>query len=760
MSVSSALQSLRLTAARPVASAQRHVSAAASLPARASSNSIVQASRPVRTSRSDGNAISRPHAPHGHLDQGAAGPSRCFCTSHHRQKASELPLEELHYQSSLDSYRHEQLSDASDYWQPTDASASLVPARRSARRTDPHSLQTAPSIQQLFPEDSSYDHFFTPSVQQIPPSIGATTAPEPIKQDIVAPTSYIDSLGPHRRQELDDRVSLLIRSGERSLPALCAVYGEIDQLQREHLCCYILSQCVKRSQDAFTVLDLYRSWTAVSFSDITDPGRTRSMLRSMWGDSLYRCATYLQAAGLTRHAAAIAADVRMKPSQSRYLLERLVYDLKLPQSLGMTPGHTPEAISTPSLATPAIPASNTKTLFAEADARLAVRGMCDAMINLMADGVAFKRKTVNRMFKLLCLTRARSRVIRTIRAAQRRAQIDALGLEAKRGEMRAAGGFSRLRAEQGKPPQVVSTKVMEDAIRMLCAQDASGARTAYEVLGVLDPLQRTPVMYDALMTVHGSASATLDAPVERVRGEVAASHGYKTVDEQLWSDICTLPHLGGPTLRTISARIVCHTRKRSLDLIRSDLALIRARNMGSIHDLSENAKLGVVRCCIESGALLAGFRYASTLLSPAVAAGDEGFQTKVIATLLRGAQHIHLAAPPSTSDAPRSSPSRAKLLKRFLAHLSRLHRTFPQLQPDIHTLSLLIQLLDRHQAWIETSTLWNMLRLVGGHFKQEDRRLVQVLEAFVEVFEGRDERHSASELKGLIDKLRCSQPSA
>ncbi|KAJ9475879.1 hypothetical protein PHBOTO_005963 [Pseudozyma hubeiensis] len=759
MSFSSALQSLRLTAARPVASAQRHITAAASLPPRASSSSVVQAGGRARTSRNDGNAVSRPHAPHGHLDQGAAGPSRCFCTSHRQRKASELPLEEFHYQSSLDSYRHEQLSDTSDYWQPTDASTSLVPARRSARRTDHHSLESAPSIHQLFPEDSSYDHFFTPSVQQTRHAEGASSAPEPIKQDIVNPSSYIDLLEPQRRQELDDRVSLLIRSGERSLPALCAAYGDTDPLRREHICCYILSQCVKRSQDASTVLDLYRSWTAIPFSDITDPGRTRSMLRSMWGDTLYRCATSLHAAGLTRHAATIAADVRMKPSQSRYLLERLVYDLKLPQSPGMTPGHTPEPISTPSLATPAIPTSNVKTPFAEADARLAVREMCDAMINLMADGVAFKRKTVNRMFKLLCLTRARSRIVRLVRAAQRRAQIDALGLEAKRGEMRAAGGFSRLRAEQGKPPQVVSTKVLEDAIRMLCAQDAGGARTAYEVLGVLDPLQRTPVMYDALMTVHGSAPATLDAPVKLVQGEGATSHGYKTVDEQLWSDVCTLPHLGGPTLRTMSARIVCHTRKRNLDLIRSDLALIRARDLGTIHDLSENAKLGVVRCCIESGALLAGFRYASTLLSPAVAAGDEGFQTKVIATLLRGAQHIHLAAP-SSSDAPRSSPSRAKLLKRFLAHLSRLHRTFPQLRPDMRTLSLLIQLLDRHQAWIETSTLWSMLRLVGGHFKQGDRRLVQVLEAFVEVFESRDERHSASELKGLIDKLRRSQQLA
>ena len=79
------------------------------------------------------------------------------------------------------------------------------------------------------------------------------------------------------------------------------------------------------------------------------------------------------------------------------------------------------------------------------------------------------------------------------------------------------------------------------------------------------------------------------------------------------------------------------------------------------------------------------------------------------------------------------------------------------LQPDMQTLNLFIQLLDRHQAWIKPSTLWNMLRLIAAYFKQGDQRLINVLEAFVEAFERRDDMCSAQELRGLLSKLRQAQ---
>ncbi len=252
-------------------------------------------------------------------------------------------------------------------------------------------------------------------------------------------------------------------------------------------------------------------------------------------------------------------------------------------------------------------------------------------------------------------------------------------------------------------------------------------------------------MYDALMTVYGNAPTdSLHLSSSQKGGEK-----YVSVDEQLWADICASPHLGeGPSLQTMSARIVCHARTRRLDLIKSDLAFLRSSTLqATIHDLTENAQLSIVRAYIESAALLRGFQLSAALLSRSTC---PTYQAKVVNTLLKAGQHIR--PPPSASPVSFSSsiqneehppervsssgPSRAQLLKRFLRHFSHLHKRFPTLQPTLTTLSLFIRLLDKHQQWIETETLWNMLRIVGKHFGEEDERLIGVLEAFVKVFEG------------------------
>ncbi|KIS65965.1 uncharacterized protein UMAG_11599 [Mycosarcoma maydis] len=773
MSFSTALQSLRLPVARSVATVHHHRTAVSATSASFSNRKSKITHRSLSSATtSSASQSSRPHAPHGRLDQRTAGPSRCFCTSHRLQKASELPLEELHYQRSLDSYR----PAAHEFWQHGDTSQSLVPAAGRSCRTGHHSAVPARSIRDLISDDhhqsslhnSSYNDFFTSSVRQNTEPDTADSPPPPTAgQDANLRLTYIDSLERPKLEAFENRVRLLIRSGERSLPALCAEIGVCRPEHREQLCCHIMSQCVKQSQDAHIVWDLYRSWTTTRLTDTADSQSTRSVLRRMQGNALYRCATYLQAAGLNRQAATIAADERLKPSQSRYLLERLIYDLKLPSAVNTMQQDFDRETAPFSVPTATIQISTAS--FAAADSRLTVRKMCDAMINLTADGVTFKRKTVNRMFKLLCLTRARSHVVRLLRVAQRRAQIDSQHLDLKTGArydggLRTAGGFSRLRPKTCRLPQVVSSKVMEESLRLLCTQDSSGARTAYEVLVALDASQRTPVMYDTLMTVYGNAPITRTGSTAIDASSISSSNasvGYTKVDEQLWREICTFDHIGGPTLHTMSARIICHARKRRMDLIKSDLNFVRTSKLGSIHDLNENAKLSIVRCCIETGSLLVGFRYASTLLSPAIAAGNERFQSKMIATLLRAAQHIHITLPStlptSVSKSSSSSPSRAQLLKRFLRHFSHLYRKMSVLQPDMQTLNLFIQLLDRHQAWIKPSTLWNMLRLIAAYFKQGDQRLINVLEAFVEAFERRDDMCSAQELRGLLSKLRQAQ---
>lgn len=514
------------------------------------------------------------------------------------------------------------------------------------------------------------------------------------------------------------------------MPALCTVFGQRTAHEQQQICCHILSQCINDAQPASIIWDLCRSWPSSAAQAEEEAGPARTMVRRMQGDTLFRCVTYLQAAGLTRQAAMMVGDVRLKASQSRFLLERLIYEFKLPSTLNAKRECSSD-ISTP-------PLVSTATSFAVADARVAVREMCDAMTSLLADGVSFKRRVVNRMLKLLCLTRARSRVVRLLRAAQRRAQIESLAIEGRdSGELRTAGGFSRLRAEAAKPPQVISTKTMEEAIRVLCGQDSAGARTAYELLCALDMPHRTPAMYDALMTRYGNA-----API------LPSNSGYATVDEQLWAEVLNLQ--GGPTLHTVSARIACHARRRRLNLVRADLAFIRSSNLGGVGDLTENAKLNVVRCCIETGALAAGFRYAGAFIASPSA--DAQFQSQVVTTLLRAAQHIHVA-----TSAGSTAPSRAQLLKRFLRHFSHLHARHPQLKTDVGELKLFINLLETHQQCIDTPALWNMLRIIGAHFGKSDTRLVGVLEAFTRVFEGRGEVESARELRALIRRLLHTQ---
>ncbi len=512
MSFSTIVPLLRLSA-RALSSGQHLRSSIIHTTTRESSSSSSGRKAPSTTRKPHG------HAPHGHVDEGVAGPSRCFCTSHSRKKASELPLEELRYDSGLDTYRHAPLSATSDYWQLTeksrpslDANKSYTQTRISPNRTDQEDL--APTIcvssplakrqyesqsQQPSIDASSRNDFFTPSVQQntrheaAPSEASLNSAPTSLTPP---PTTYLDSLDETERAALDDRVQLLIRSGERSIPALAAVYGDLDATDREEVACHIMTQCIRRREDARVVCDLHRSWTfdpAVTHS--LQPGPQRSIFRRMQSDTLYSCCSYLHAAGLTRQAARVVGDARLRSSQSRYLLERLIYDLKLPPSLVVqqqfSQHHDSEVASEQSL-----DLQQSTVSFAAADARLAVRDTCDAMTNLMADGVVFKRKALNRMLKLLCSTRARSRVVRLLRSAQRRAQIDAHADAAamhggQSGELRAAGGFSRLRIEEVPPPQVVSTKVMEEMVRLLCSQDTTGARTAYELLTALDPSQRT-----------------------------------------------------------------------------------------------------------------------------------------------------------------------------------------------------------------------------------------------------------------------------
>ncbi len=533
------------------------------------------------------------------------------------------------------------------------------------------------------------------------------------------------------------------------MPALAAELGDLGAQDREQVCCHIMTFCIHQGLDPRRIWDLYFTWCPMPQANPAVPsGPMRGVLRRMQEDAVFRCCDYLTAARMTHQAAVVAGDTRLRPSQSRHLVEQLVLNFRISSSLVDRDRANPAADDHDA----AQPAAHPSLVIVT---RPAVCAVTDAMMNLMVDGVAFKRKTLNRVFKLLCVTHAHDRVVRLVRAAQRREQID---LATKRAgkcqgdELRAAGGFSRLRIEATPVPRVLSTMMVEECMWMLCAQNAKGANAAYEVLRTLDPEQRTADMYDALMTVYGNAPilTNSDAAADTVSiGRTQADdepdpsiHVCSMVDAELWRDINTLRHLGGPTLRTMSSRIICHARTRRLELIKSDLHFMHASGLGGLLDLSEAARLAVVRCHIKRGELLQAYRHASTLLATQP---DEAMQERIVHTLLQAAQHVRVV-----SATGRSVPSRAGMLERFLRHFSRLHRRFPALHPSSESLRLFVQLLDSHSDWISTDTLWKMLRTTSASLGNDDARSAPVLEAFAAVFHNRGEVASAHELRALL----------
>ncbi|ETS60387.1 hypothetical protein PaG_05591 [Moesziomyces aphidis] len=763
MSLSSAFQTLRLQARSVSSSPLSRSVCTQSKSATATGGGAVKAARA---------APAQPHAPHQSVDLGVAGPSRCFCSSHGRNKASEVPLEELHFEAALDDYRHEQLSAThAGYWQPAESAGAANRPYNTHAHTTRHSHRgkspsSAPPIPpQLLASNVRNElqtladnNFFTPATQRVAADHAATlqlpdnnTASRP---NTLTPPSYVDSLPTSKRDAFEARLRVLTHSGEFSMPALAAELGDLCAQDREQVCCHIMTFCIHQDLDARRIWDLYFTWSSMPQANPAVPsGPMRSVLRRMQEDAVFRCCDYITAARMTHQAAVVAGDARLRPSQSRHLVEQLVLNFRISSSLV---NHDRAYTAADDDAQPAArPALVLVT-------RPAVCAVTDVMVNLMVDGVAFKRKTLNRVFKLLCVTHAHDRLVRLVRAAQRRAQIDLAAKRAGRrqaDELRAAGGFSRLRTEATPLPQVLSTVVVEECMWLLCAQNAKAASTAYEVLCTLDPEQRTADMYDALMTVYGNAPilTNSDAATDTVSiGSTQADdksdpsvHACSMVDAELWHDINTVRHVAGPTLRTMSSRIICHARTRRLELIKSDLHFMRASGMGGLLDLSEAARLAVVRCHIKRGELLQGYRHASTLLATQP---DEGMQERIVHTLLQAAQHVRVV-----SGTGRSVPSRAGMLERFLRHFSRLHRRFPALHPSSESLRLFVQLLDSHSDWISTDTLWKMLRTTSANLGDDDARSAPVLEAFAAVFHNRGEVASAQELRALV-QTRTHKP--
>ncbi|PWY97919.1 hypothetical protein BCV70DRAFT_202408 [Testicularia cyperi] len=790
----------------------------------------------------------QPHAPHGRSLLGVAGPSRCFCSSHSQHKVSDLPLDSFHHTIDHNTYDTTSTNGAA-FWTsskmhgletsatttaspnpPTTHATSSVASSsdpicdtisrdRARTPTFPSQRAAPPASRPSRLDTANDDHFFTsisPSTSVADPSQSATAQGK--RRQIHHDPLYVDLLSPEQKAAFLDHALTLIRSGERSLPVIARTMStDLTADQEEQLACIVLLHCRKHDGSAALIWDLYEHWAqAVDAPYVPPPGPARIPMRQLQAKTLYVCCMLLQSAGWLRQAAIVSGDPRLKASQSRSLLERIVFDLNLSEPAGR---HSSQAKTTDCdiYEHNADPTTQPLRSFADhSSARhrnqqlLALRAVADTMSNLLADGIVFKTGSLQRTLKMLCAACCYGHALRLVRLAQRRAQLDLLqdgGSNSGRLEaIRTAGGFSRMRAEPTETPPILPVKAMEQIVHLLCSQNAAGAKAAFELVQSLPASQRTRPMYDVLMRTFGHVSikhpkravqqqlpekegSTKDNGNREESGQAGYVSNAEIISHQLWNEQQSTSHLGPPSLHTISHRIHCHADNRRLDLIRRDLEYLRKSKLGNLHDLTTGARLAVVRCCIETGYLKLGFRFASKLIE---SADSDGGRTAVLNAVLRAALRMRLDPPtdspgkgadgpldtasdsesarlPDTSASasaltttpspaiPRqwnrrkpSWPSRAQLLKRFLQHYSRLHRKFPELHPNMDSLNLFVQLLTRGQGWIETPALWSMLHVVSGHFPPGDERLVPVLQAFATVFANRNDSVSANETRRFL----------
>ncbi|KAN0064930.1 hypothetical protein ACQY0O_001987 [Thecaphora frezii] len=726
------------------------------------------------------------HAPHG--TGPAAGPSRCFCTTHGTAKDSTIslpaPLADVVDPSTYDPSAAYQghvsyLGSLSPPPSPSPSSLSSTQNRSSAPSGDA-AEPTCNDAERTPPID-----FFTSAacVSRNAKARGKEKARESLPL-------WSEQLAPEMLAAFLDRAYAFVRSGERSLPAIMKASDPpgTSELQLEELQCLVLRDCIKRELDAKVVRDLYRSTTDKPDEITIVRGIYDQRLRSLQRSTLRACFRLFSAAGLRLDVVLVTGDPRMKRSQAGDLLERLLFGFEATERrIGK------EAMSV-----------------AHLEARIALQEASRIMGDLMADGLRFKEAVVHRTVMLLCRARSYGHLLRLARSAQPRAQLDSGGAKE---EMRTADGSERL----GVPPFLRQSS-MESAIFLLCSQDGEGPRTALELMQMVPLAERSSKMYLWLMQHFGEVSIVDDpqagsavaalTEAARAGGEAAAvTTCRRKVDEELWREFCASPHLGGgmPAAAVVSSRMVSHAAHGDVGLIRQDLLYLAARCGGTFVELTEKAQLAVLRCIVEHGDVTLGYRLARLRLSSLAernAKSDKGARkrvyskvqsnkearTRVYNALFAGAVRMRDVAmrrsslstqPAAAGDGGREEGPRQRLKHKRLTRSERLHRFFERihtlmdkypLRPDWKTLEAVVGILTGWERVVDAQKLDKVLdvlahlatcrppplRGVDDRTRQEvyNMSLVPILQTLVRAFVQRKDREGAEKVVKLLRKFQ------
>lgn len=282
------------------------------------------------------------------------------------------------------------------------------------------------------------------------------------------------------------------------------------------------------------------------------------------------------------------------------------------------------------------------------------------------------------------------------------------------------------------------SRVFTALVRQMCVEQGAYAEAA-DVVQALPVAWRTRAMYNTLLTRYGGAWLERD-------GSVRSSD---SLEERLWHELCTLPHLAPPDADSFAARLRSHAHAGRASHALRDVAVLRAAAPdSSLPRPPPGALFWVCRALLRAGHVSLGVRVAHRCVREYPPGHRSG--AALLNELLGGV--LTMADPPGAAV---SSAERAELLRRVFARVlpgRRAQDCAPErrtrlphvashgaaasgevlmqmlehilalaeqhaLQPDIATLLLLVRTAARWDSTLDARALREMARraLPDGH---------------------------------------------
>ncbi|PWN46965.1 hypothetical protein IE53DRAFT_390896 [Violaceomyces palustris] len=545
---------------------------------------------------------------------------------------------------------------------------------------------------------------------------------------------WCHSLTEESISELLRKADRIIKSGERSLPQVVNLLDpSLSPRQGEEIQCLILDSMVAERRSPSDMEPLYLS-TLKPPSPFNPQGSVEEWgeLRKLQRSVLHRIFGFFVFHGRLIASARVLADPRIKVSQGKFLLGKLLNVLSTYPSL--------ESKSKPFRSSHA--KAKVEEMPSWEEVIQSLNELSRASVNLMERGAVFESAVLQRAMLLLAWAGQHDLVSYLAEAARDRMQeerVDGQSLSAN-------GNQSNPRILETRP-LIIPIKGTEKVMDLLCRN--GGESTAYRLLQMIPPARRTRNMYNSLMRRYGNARVTLKAGEGPVHFEPTSPDEEQPGlprsrwrDAQLWNELCTLDHLGGPNLQTFTSRIAAHGAIRDSELIRQDLALIQKLNLAKPHQLGEETQLTIVKTLVSGGHLMSAYRHFVRVLnaqprrqvqgpketaSSAVRTArhqplSDGAKTELMNLLLagllqdRGSKGKMVRDPdPSVRSndlrGPRGTPSRSERVRRMVIKV-RAMSSKHGLRPDARTMALFIKALAQWDRFVSSDKLWEMMELL------------------------------------------------